>query len=496
MIFTPEETRYILQKNVTDQAFGFGFWSHPTPPSYHPIRGSSIETFQKCLANGSYTSEDLVRTFLVRIAEVNDRTHAVVEINPDALGIARALDREREVSGPKSLLHGIPILVKDSISAHGMNNTAGSYCLAGAKTKNEASMTVRLRQARAIILEKSNMSQWDNGRSSADNASNGWSSWGGQAYGVYTLQQDLCRSSSGSATAMAMGLAVATIGVETVGSITYPAMESNIVSIKPTAEPVAKDNVIVAKSRRAVGPMTSTIKDTAILLTFMAGKSKLDTVTKLVPFKKMPDYAKSCNRNALRNARIGIPRNGLNNPIGVNINMAAIMKAFGDAALLMQKNGATIVENANYPAYDDVYSKAPQAIYGPSEYGLDIAKFFKELSINPKNIHSIKDMIECTKPNPLEEYPSHNIAVFENVEKALRFNSPEVAAASKQMKYLGAEGGIDGALEAVTADALILPSVICSDIPGFAGHLTITVPMGFLPPGTPVTKKSEGRSDR
>ena len=169
--------------------------------------------------------------YLARISEVNPTVHAVAEINPDALSNAQALDEERALSGPRrsvnlsfhqqskaqsslSMLHGIPILVKDSISVHGMNNTGGSYCLVGSKTTKEASLITKLRAAGAIILGKANMSKWGNARSSSKNASNGWSSWGGQTYGVYHDLQDPCGSSSGSAVSMALGLAAASIGVE------------------------------------------------------------------------------------------------------------------------------------------------------------------------------------------------------------------------------------------------------------------------------------------
>ncbi|KAF7865384.1 hypothetical protein EAF04_006360 [Stromatinia cepivora] len=314
------------------------------------IRDASIETLQQHLSDGTLTSEHLVRTYLARISEVNNETHAVVETNPEALMIARRLDQERKISGPRSSLHGIPILVKDSISAHGMNNTAGSYCLEGAKTKTEASVISKLRDAGAIILGKTNMSQWGNARSI--NSSNGWSSWGGQTYGVYVKGQDPCGSSSGSATSMAMGLAAAALGAETVGSITCAAMKSNIVSIKPTAALVAKDNVTRSERRGSLGPMTSTVRDAALLLNFMVGRSESNPLTKNIPFKHYPNYLASCDTKALRNSRIGIPRNGLKNPIGSSINTTAIMRAFEDAVLLLRRNGATIIDNANYSKYD------------------------------------------------------------------------------------------------------------------------------------------------
>lgn len=160
------------------------------------------------------TSEDLVATYLARIDEVNPVYHAVVQVNQHALDEARALDRELLQSGPRSRLHGIPILVKDSISVHGLQNTAGSCCLDGATTKKESSVITRLRAAGAIILGKANLSEWGNGRSSAKTSSNGWSAMGNQTLGIYHTQQDPCGSSSGSAVAVALGLSAAAVGVE------------------------------------------------------------------------------------------------------------------------------------------------------------------------------------------------------------------------------------------------------------------------------------------
>lgn len=268
-------------------------------------------------------------------------------------------------------------------------------------------------------------------------------------------------------------------------------MKSNLVSIKPTSKLVPKDNVIITHLRGSVGPMALRLKDAAITLSQMAGTNDADPFTKDLPFKKIPDYAAACKPGALRGSRIGIPRNGLKNPIGETINMKAIMEAFEKTILLLEKNGATIIDNANYQNWDEVYTDSPQGIFGPAEYASDMAKYFSGLAENPMRIHDIHDMIACTKSHPREEYPSRNIAVWEKSAAAPNIDSPEVQAAKKHMLFLG-EGGIDGALNASKADAFILPSVICSDIPGLVGYPTITVPMGYLPKDTPVTRNPRG----
>jgi amidase len=166
------------------------------------------------------------------------------------------------------------------------------------------------------------------------------------------------------------------------------------------------------------------------------------------------------------------------------------MNALEEAISFLMANGATITNNVNYPAYDEVYSIEPQQIVGPAEYKADLAEYFDNLSINSYSIRSINDLIICTKSHPKEEFPSRNIDFWEKV--APDFNSPEITVAFKHMRFLRAEGGVDGALNAAKADVLILPSVICSDIFGLTGYRTITVPMGYPPNGTPITKNPRG----
>ncbi|KAK3944347.1 amidase [Diplogelasinospora grovesii] len=458
-----------------------------------PIRDLSIDSLQEFLSNGSFTSEDIVQTYLARIAEVNPTIRSVIEINPNAIQEARDLDRERQRKGRRSELHGIPILVKDSINTDGMNNSVGSFCLLGSRAKDEASVITRLRAAGAIILGKSNMSQWGNSRSSAKTTSNGWSSVGGQTYGVYCHHQDPCGSSSGSAVSMALGLAAGTVGVETVGSITCPAMRSNLVSIKTTAGLVARDNVIVTKLRGSVGPITKTVKDAAIMLKFMAGQSPDDPLSSRIPFETIPDYAKSCKLNGLAHSRLGVPRNNAENPFAATMNLTVVMESFNRVLDIIKETGATIIDNANYSAYEQVNADdAPQQLLGPSEYKFDMENYFRSLEVNPKNILTMKDLIACTKSLPEKEYPSRDTAYWEFASNAADFESPEMVEAVERMRYLGGPGGIDGALDAAGADALIFPSVCSSDVPGLVGYPVICVPLGFMPEGTAEKRNPRG----
>lgn len=438
------------------------------------------------------TSENLVLTYLARIDETNPTYHAVTEVNQHALQEARELDRELQKTGPRSRLHGIPILVKDSLSVDGLQNTAGSKCLVGATTK-ESSVITRLRKAGAIILGKSNMSEWGNCRSSVQTASNGWSATGNQTLGIYHARQDPCGSSSGSAVAVALGLSAAAVGVETVGSITCPAMRSNLVSIKTTSGLVARDNVIVAQSRGSVGPITHSVKDSAIMLSIMAGPNADDPLSTKIPFEEIPDYAASCTPGSLRGSRLAIPRNAILNPIARDMNTVPVIEIFNSFLQQLNDAGATIIDPVNYTAYDQVNSKdAPQSIFGPAEYKRDTEDYLKSLETNPRNIQTMEDLIACTKELDSEEYPSRDVAVLEAARDADEFESPRVTAAWEKMQYLGGPGGIDGVLDSAGADAIIYPSVCSSDVPGLVGYPVVCVPLGFMPKNTPIQTNSRG----
>ncbi|KAJ5613653.1 hypothetical protein N7528_007307 [Penicillium herquei] len=444
-------------------------------PDYISLRDFSLDDRSESLANGSFSSETLVQTYLARIAEVNPKIHSVAETNPHALELARELDRERVQSGPRSKLHGMPILVKDTISVHGMNNTAGSYCLVGAKTKAEASIIQRLRDAGVIILGKDNLSQWGNARSSGSSTSNGWSSWGEQTYGVYHPHQDPCGSSSGSAVWKTLGLAAASIGVETVGSL------------------VARDNIIITKLRGTVGPIARSVRDAATLLSFIAGSSSDDPGTNSIPFDTIPNYESMCDPEGLKNSRLAIPRNAITNPFGANMNKTSVMAKFEQVLTLLRESGATIIDNANYSAYDEIDGPtAPQNYVGPAEYKENIERYLNSLEINPLDLHSLDDLISCTKSHPMEEYPARDIEFWETARVAEDRWSDKVLAGWERMKYLAGEGGIDGALDAAQTDALIFPSIVSSDVAGLTGHPVITVPLGFMPPDTPIRYNARG----
>lgn len=270
-------------------------------------------------------------------------------------------------------------------------------------------------------------------------------------------------------------------------------MRSNLVSIKPTAGLVSRDNIIITKLRGSVGPMARSVRDAATLLSFIAGQSPDDPGTKSIPFDTIPTYESMCDPEGLKNSRLAIPRNAIENPFGANMNKTSVMAAFDQALISLRDSGATIIDNANYSAYNEINSPtAPQNYVGPAEYRADIAKYLAGLEINPRDLHSLDDLIACTKSHPKEEYPARDIEFWEKARGADDRWSDKVLAGWERMQYLGGEGGIDGALDAANADALIFPSIVSSDVPGLAGHPVITVPLGFMPPDTPIKRNLRG----
>ncbi|KAF4770329.1 hypothetical protein HAV15_011946 [Penicillium sp. str.  len=272
-----------------------------------------------------------------------------------------------------------------------------------------------------------------------------------------------------------------------------PASRNNVVGIKTTSGLVARDNVIVTKMRGSIGPFAKTIRDAAIALSVMAGKSPEDPTSQEIPFESIPDYEKACRLADFRSIRLAIPQNAFQNPFVQSMNLSAIKKDFEIVISSFRAHGATIIDDANYSSYDRINGpSAPQQYVGPAEYKSDMAHYFRGLEINPFNIQNIEDTISCTKSIPAEDYPSRDISYWDTVRKAEDVLSEKVVAGIKEMRYLGGAAGIDQVLDASGADATILPSIICADVPGLVGYPIITVPMGFSPSDTPVTLSERG----
>ncbi|CZS91484.1 hypothetical protein WAI453_011713 [Rhynchosporium graminicola] len=459
-------------------------------PSYPDLLDVGAEELVAGLECGAWSSVDLTKAYLLRIQEVDARLHAVVETNPDALSIAANLDAERANGTIRSALHGIPMLIKNNIATHDqMNNTAGSYALLGATVPRDATVAAKLRTAGVILLGKSNVSQWANFRSS--NSSNGWSAYGNQTLSAYYPNGDPSGSSSGSGVASSIGLAWASLGTETDGSILSPSSVNNLVGIKPSVGLTSRSLVIPISSHQdTVGPMARTVSDAAHILSIIAGKDESDNYTSAQPWDSPPDYIKALNLSSLRSARIGIPRKVI--ATFQDKTSPPVISAFNAAVQVMKEAGATIVENADYPAWEGYIGDDNETTVLEVDFISGLAAYLAQLKTNPNNVTSLADIRDFTQGSPLEQYPLRNTATWDDA-LSLGYNNSDYRfwQAYQASYYFGAEGGVLGALEKYKIDALILPTDYSSGPSARAGLPVVTVPLGYYPPNTTIVKSED-----
>lgn len=300
-----QTTATVLAVAVTKPTAAF------TPPAFE-LEELTILDLQRGMQSGKYSARSLVEKYTDRINDIDKKgptLKSVIELNPDAEAIAAALDRERkEERGPRGPLHGIPILIKDNIDTHDrMMTTAGSLAMLGAKPFQDAFIVKKLRDAGAVILGKTNLSEWANFRSTK--STSGWSARGGQTKNPYVLDRNPCGSSSGSGVAASANLCAAAIGTETDGSIVCPSSANSLVGIKPTVGLVSRTGIIpIAHSQDTAGPMARTVTDAAIILGALTGEDPRDKTTAQSRGKAYTDYTRFLDKNGLNGMRIGIAR--------------------------------------------------------------------------------------------------------------------------------------------------------------------------------------------
>ena len=316
--------------------------------------------------------------------------------------------------------------VKDNIATlDRMNNTgksssrildkklideAGSFALLGAAVSRESTVATKLRDAGAVILGKATMGEWAQFRSRRASSSHGWSAYGGQCLGAYYPQQDPSGSSSGSAVAASLGLAVGALATETSGSIVLPAEKSSVVGIKPTLGLTSRSMVIPISTRQdSVGPMAQSVKDAAILLQAIAGKDTNDNWTSIQPFDHVPDYVKACNYSAFEGARLGVPRNGINYFLDNTTN--PIMAAFELALDLLRGSGARILAKADFGLFDVPAFSHNSNIVMATDFTAGLSAYLEMLKSNPKNVKNLADITMFTKDDPREEYPDRDVCM-------------------------------------------------------------------------------------
>lgn len=452
---------------------------------------ATIETLTAGLDRRQFTTVDLVKAYLARIAEVNDTLHAVTEVNPDALAIAAELDAERAAGSIRGPLHGIPILVKNNIATYDkMNTTAGSWALLGAKVPRDATVVQKLRAAGAILLGKANLSQWADWRSL--NSSNGWSALGGQVYGPYFPDEDPNGSSSGSGVASTLGLALGCLGTETDGSILSPSSLNNLVGIKPSVGLTSRYLVIpVSEHQDTVGPMTRTVKDAARILHAIAGVDPYDNYTSAIPKNgSIPDYVAACNLSALSGARLGVPRNVIS--LFSDNTTGPITGAFEEALGIFEAAGAIIVDNTNFTAAKEFKNSTLPTEILNADFVVNLQSYLELLTDNPNNITSLAVLRNFTQAFPLEDYPTRDTGEWDKALQNWNNTDPRFWPAYQQNMFYGGEGGLLGAIERNNLDAVILPTKFGHDYAAVIGSPVVTVPLGSYPAGTPIVKNSWG----
>ncbi|WP_210131966.1 amidase [Stenotrophomonas rhizophila] len=445
---------------------------------------TDITQLQAAMAAGELDSVTLTRAYLERIARLDragPRLNAVLELNPDALKEAAALDAERRRGQLRGPLHGIPLLLKDNIGARPMGTSAGSLALAGFRP-DDAFLVTRLRAAGALILGKTNLSEWANFRSSQ--SISGWSARGGQTRNPYRLSHNPCGSSSGSAVAVAANLAAAAVGTETDGSIVCPAAVNGVVGLKPTVGLVSRDGIVpISFSQDTAGPITRSVADAAALLTAMAGRDDADPATATMPGRAVYDYTARLNPDGLRGARIGVLHGPLDQQPGV---APALQHAIG----VLRDAGAVVVP-VQLPTEGQWEDAERLVLLHEFKAGMQ-----RYLTRHQAPVRDLDAIIAFNRTHADKELVLFGQDLMETAAQAGGLGSPEYIAARTQARRLAGPEGIDAVLKAERLDALVAPTTGTAwpirtghgdDFPGgsysaaaVAGYPSLTVPMAHV----------------
>jgi amidase len=462
----------------------------------------TIAGLQNGMKSGKFTARSVTAKYLVRIEQIDKHgpvLRSVIETNPDALAIAESLDNERKQKGPRGPLHGIPILLKDNIdTSDRMSTTAGSLALMGAKPAKDAAIVRKLRTAGAVILGKTNPSEWANIRSS--HSTSGWSARGGLTKNPYALDRNPCGSSSGSGVAVSANLCAAAIGTETDGSIVFPSSMNGIVGIKPTVGLASRSGIIpISHTQDTPGPMCRSVQDAAIVLSALAGADPEDAATEANSGKVFRDYTQFLDPNGLRGARIGVVRRYF----GFNEAVDALME---NALEMMKKQGAVLVDPANIETasvLNDVESSV--LLY---EFKADLNAYLSQLGPGAP-VHSLHEIIEFNDSHREKEMTYFGQDLFLKAQEKGPLTEKEYVDALKLNLNLSRKQGVDATVEKFQLDSLVAPTAgpaFVTDLlngdrvaggsstaAAMAGYPSISVPAGFIN-GLPVGISFFGRA--
>jgi amidase len=411
----------------------------------------TISDLQDGMKSGKFTSRALVEKYSARISDIDKSgpaINAIIELNSDALSIADALDQERKAKGPRGPMHGIPVLIKDNIdTADKMMTTAGSLALAGSRPLQDSAVAQRLRAAGAVILGKTNLSEWANIRSS--HSTSGWSGRGGLTKNPYALDRNPCGSSSGTGAGISANLCTVGIGTETDGSIVCPSSSNGLAGIKPTVGLISRSGIIpISHTQDSAGPMGRTVRDAATLLGVLTGVDPSDAATTASAGKSFTDYTQFCDPNGLKGARIGVARKyfGFSDPVD------ALMEQALDA---MKEQGATLVDPADIETlgkFDDT-----ELLGFMYELKADLNAYLARLGPGAP-VKTLKDIIDFNDRNRQKEMPYFGQDLFVKAESKGPLTEKEYLDAIAKNRQLARTEGIDATMDKFHLDAIVAPT--------------------------------------
>ena len=460
----------------------------PVPIPAFEFEEATVSDLESRMTAGQISAASLSQAFLERIQEVDKngpRLNSVIEVNPDALANAQALDRERKEKGARGPMHGIPVLIKDNIdTAERMQTTAGSLALEGSKVAEDSGVARKLRESGAVILGKTNLSEWANIRSS--HSTSGWSGRGGLTKNPYALDRNACGSSSGSGAAVSANLSTVAVGTETDGSIVCPSNANGIVGIKPTVGLISRAGIIpIAHSQDTAGPMTRTVRDAAIVLGALAGPDPRDPATGNAKARVEKDYTQFLDANGLRGARIGVARKyfGFSDAVDELMN-----HLIGE----MKAAGAAIVDPADLESHGKF--DETEMLVLMYELKADLNRY---LASRPDaQVRTLADVISFNEKNREREMRFFGQDLFLKAQQKGPLTEKEYVAALAANHSLAREQGIDGVMDKFHLDALLAPTggpawitdLVngdhavggSSNAAAVAGYPNINVPAGFV----------------
>ncbi len=477
-------------------ALSLGACRSPQSRPGNVLEQADVSTLQAAMSEGSLTAVAITEHYLARIAQLDPQLHAVLEVNPEALSIAAALDAERAAGTVRSPLHGIPVLLKDNIdTADQMQTTAGSLALLDAPTpQRDAFLVTRLREAGAVILGKTNMSEWANFRST--NASSGWSSRGGQTLNPYDLDRTPCGSSSGSAVALAADFAVLAVGTETDGSIVCPAAHNSVVGIKPSLGLISRAGLIpIAHSQDTAGPMARSVRDAALLLNALVAEDVDDLITSNLRTRTPLDYTAFLREDALEGKRIGVMRQAFGRDAALDALMEAQLQVLRDA-------GAEVFDIAINAARSFSSAETQVLLF---EFKNDLENYLYERG---GSLQSLRDLIAWNEANAATVMPHFGQELFLQAQETTNLGDQEYLSALGYSKAFS-QSSINSVMQDLELDALVAPTnsvgwpvdpsgdktqgyVTSASLAAVSGYPNITVPAGYLD-GFPIGLSFMGR---